>query len=169
MSALVTPHDAVAAVRSRLERRWAEAVCAELGVGDRVVFSVRLRPGVRTGKAVELLSHASWHTWHMQWRDFCRRLPAGAEVVHTSVTIRGVAGGFPAVLHADLDGAATLIAHTHHDAEPPTVDIGRARALASTLRSAGGTLTPADAVTQLLRILKGQDQILGAYNANESV
>lgn len=53
MSALVTPPDAVAAVRGKLGQRWAEAVCAEFGVGDRVVFSVRLRPGVRTGKAVE--------------------------------------------------------------------------------------------------------------------
>jgi hypothetical protein len=143
MSALVTPQEAVAAVRGKLERRWAEAVCAELGVGDRVVFSVRLRPGVSTGKAVELLGHTTWHGWHMQWRDFFSRLPAGVEVVRSSVTIRGVAGDFPAELKADLDGAAALIADTHNDAEPPTVELGQARALASTLRSVGATLTPA--------------------------
>ncbi|MEW2144178.1 Wadjet anti-phage system protein JetD domain-containing protein [Micromonospora vinacea] len=143
MSALVTPHDAVAAVRSKLERNWAEAVCAELDVGDPVVFAVRLRPGVRTGKAVEQLGYTTWHGWHMQWRDFCSRLPVGVEVVRNAVTIRGIPGDFPAVLNAFLDGAATLIADTHNDAEPPTVDIGRARALASTLRSAGATLTPA--------------------------
>jgi hypothetical protein len=144
MSALVTPQDAVAAVRGKIEQKWAEAVCAEFGAGDRVVFSVRLRPGVRTGKAVEQLGHTTWHGWHMRWRDFCGRLPAGVEVIRTSVTVRGVAGDFPAVLNADLDGTATLIAaDTHDDAEPPTVDIGRARALASTLRTAGATLTPA--------------------------
>ncbi|RSM74712.1 hypothetical protein DMB66_01095 [Actinoplanes sp. ATCC 53533] len=143
MSALVTPQEAVAAVRGKVEQRWAEAVCAELGVGDRVEFSVRLRPGVRTGKAVERLGHTTWHGWHMQWRDFSSRLPAGVEVVRTAVTIRGVAGDFPAVLNADLDGAATLIADTHDDAEPATVELGQARALASTLRSAGATLTPA--------------------------
>jgi hypothetical protein len=142
MSTLVSPQDAVAAVRSKIEQKWAEAVCAEFGVGDRVVISVRLRPGVRTGKAVEQLGHTQWHSWHMQWRDFCSRLPAGVKVIRTSVTIRGVAGDFPATLQADLD-AATLIANTDDDAEPPTVDIGRARALASTLRSAGAILNPA--------------------------
>lgn len=139
MSALVTPPDAVAAVRGKLGQRWAEAVCAEFGVGDRVVFSVRLRPGVRTGKAVEQLGYTTWHGWQMRWRDFCDRLPAGVEVDRTAVTLRGVAGDFPAVLNADLDGAAALV----DDAEPPTVDLGRARELASTLRSAGATLTPA--------------------------
>ncbi|MCL7458254.1 DUF2220 family protein [Micromonospora sp. MSM11] len=143
MSPLVTPRDAVAAIRSKIEQKWAEAVCAELGVGDRVVFSVRLRPGLRTGKAVEQLGHTTWHGWHMQWRDFSSQLPAGVEVVRTAVTVRGVAGNFPAVLNAELDGAATLITDTHNDAEPPTVEIGRARALASTLQSAGATLTPA--------------------------
>jgi hypothetical protein len=143
MSALVTPKDAVAAVRSKIQKKWAEAVCAELGVGDRVVFSVRLRPGMRTGKAVEQLGHTTWHGWHMQWRDFTRRLPAGVEVACTALTIRGVAGDFPDVLDADLDGAATLVADTHSDAESPTVDLDRARALASSLQSAGATLTPA--------------------------
>jgi hypothetical protein len=143
MSTLVTPQDAVAAVRHKLEQKWAEAVCAELGVGDRGVFSVRLRTGVTTGKAVEQLGYTTWHGWHMQWRDFCRRLPAGVEVVRTAMTIRGVAADFPAVLQADLDGAATLIAGTYNDAQPSTVEIGRARALASTLQSAGATLTPA--------------------------
>jgi Wadjet anti plasmid transformation system JetA-like protein/uncharacterized protein DUF3322 len=143
MTTLVTPHDAVAAVRSKIEQKWAEAVCAEFGVGDRVLYSVRLRPGVRTGKAVEQLGHAAWHEWHMRWRDFGSRLPAGVEVVRTAVTIRGVTGDFPAVLRADLDGAAALITDIQDDAEAPTVDLGRARALASTLRSAGATLTPA--------------------------
>ncbi|MEV4279963.1 Wadjet anti-phage system protein JetD domain-containing protein [Actinoplanes xinjiangensis] len=143
MSGLVTPQHAVATIRSRLEQKWAEAVCAELGAGDRVVFSARLRPGVRTGKAVERLGHTTWHGWHMQWREICGRLPAGVEVVRTAVTIRGVSGDFPDMLTADLDGAATLLADPHHGAEPPTVDIGRARALASALLSADAILTPA--------------------------
>ncbi|NMO57686.1 hypothetical protein HH310_41790 [Actinoplanes sp. TBRC 11911] len=139
MSGLVTPQDAVAAVRSKLGQKWAEAVCAEFGIGDRTVFSVRLRPRVGTGKAVEKLGYTTWHGWHMQWRDFCDRLPAGVEVDRTAVTIRGVSGEFPAALNADLDGAAALPG----DAEPPTVDLSRARELASALRSAGATLTPA--------------------------
>jgi hypothetical protein len=145
MSALVTPADAVAAVRRRIDQKWADAVCADLGVGDRVVFSVPLRPGVATGKAVEQLGHATWHEWHMRWRAFCDGLPAGlptgVELVRRAVTIRGVPGDFPATLHADLDGAVALIIGT--GAEPPAVDIGRARALASALRSAEAILTPA--------------------------
>lgn len=142
MNALVTPHDIVATVRRKIEQKWAETVCAELGVGDQVVFSVPLRPGVKTGKAVEQLGHAAWHQWHMQWRDFSDQLPVGVEIVRKTVTIRGVTGEFPATLIADLDGAVTLTADTPSGAEPPTVDIGRARGLASTLRSAGAVLTP---------------------------
>lgn len=143
MRALVTPEDAVAAVRRKIDQKWAEAVCADLGVGDQVVFSIPLRPGVPTGKAVEQFGHAAWHEWHMQWRDFSDQLPTGVELVRKAVTIRGVAGDFPATLRADLDGAVTLIAGTRTGAEPPTVDIGRARALASALRSASAILTPA--------------------------
>jgi hypothetical protein len=143
MSPLVTPQDAITAVRSKIGKKWAEAVCAEIGAGDRTVFSVQLRPGVRTGPAVERVGYTNWHEWHMHWRDFCGRLPAGVDVVRTQVTIRGVAGEYPATLHADLDGAATLLAESHTNAESPAVDISRARAVASALRSAGATLTPA--------------------------
>jgi hypothetical protein len=143
MNALVTPQDAVAAVQRKIDQKWTEAVCAELGVGDQVVFSVSLRPGVKTGKAVEQLGHAAWHRWHMQWRDFSDKLPTGVELIRKAVTIRGVAGDFPATLIADLDGAVRLITDTRTGAEPPIVDLGRARALASALRSASATLTPA--------------------------
>ncbi|WIM92973.1 DUF2220 family protein [Actinoplanes oblitus] len=132
MNPLVTPEEAVAAVRGKLEQKWAEAICGEM------VFSVRLRPGVRTGKAVEQLGYASWHAWHMRWRDFADRLPAGVELVRDAVSIRGVTGRFPTVLRAGLDGAVALLG-----AEPPAVDVSRARALASSLRTAGAILTPA--------------------------
>jgi len=143
MSALVTPKDAVATVRRKVDQKWAEAVCAELDVGEHVMFSIPLRPGVSTGKAVEQLGHAVWHEWHMQWREFASQLPAGVELVRKTVTIRGVAGDFPAQLVADLDGAISLLADIRTGAEPPAVDIQPARALASTLRSAGTILTPA--------------------------
>ena len=143
MSALVTPKDAVATVRRKVDQKWAEAVCAELGVGEQVAFSVPLRPGVSTGKTVEQLGHAAWHEWHMQWREFARQLPTGAELVRKTVTIRRVAGDFPAALITDLDGAVALMASTRTGAEPPNVDIDRARAFASTLRSANAVLTPA--------------------------
>ena len=143
MSPLVTPQDAVAAVRRQLEPKWPKAVSAEFGAGDHVVFSVRLRPGVRTGKAVEQLGYVTWHGWHMRWRDFSGRLPAGVEVIRDALPIRGVTGDFPAELRADLDGAAALIADTQADVEPPLVDIARARALATSLRTANAVLTPA--------------------------
>ncbi|TVT60103.1 hypothetical protein FNH05_05020 [Amycolatopsis rhizosphaerae] len=143
MSALVTPEDAVAALRRKIDQKWAEAVCAEVGVGDQVVFSVPLRPGVSTGKAVEQLGHAAWHEWHMRWRGFSDQLPTGVELIRRAVTIRGVAGDFPATLIADLNGAVALTADARTGAEPLTVDIDRARALASALRSASAILTPA--------------------------
>ncbi|SCL26227.1 hypothetical protein GA0070624_3264 [Micromonospora rhizosphaerae] len=143
MSTLVTPEDAVAAIRRKIDQKWAEALCADLDIGDQVVFSVPLRPGVSTGKAVQQLGYAAWHEWHMRWREFYDKLPTGVELVRKTVTIRGVAGDFPATLCADLDSAVTLLADTRTSAEPPTVDIGRARALASAMRSASAILTPA--------------------------
>ncbi|MER7113565.1 Wadjet anti-phage system protein JetD domain-containing protein [Saccharomonospora azurea] len=141
MRALVTPDDALTTVRRKVEQKWADAVCADFGVGDRVTFSVPLRPGVSTGKAVERLGHATWHEWHRLWREFASRLPAGVDLVRTAVSIRGVVGEFPATLRADVDGAVALLADT--GVEQATVDIGRARELASALRSADAALTPA--------------------------
>jgi hypothetical protein len=143
MSVLITPEAAVAAVRRKLDQKWAEGVCADLGVGDPVVFAVPLRPGVSTGKAVEQLGYGAWHEWHRQWCELSDQLPAGVELVPKAVTIRGVAGDFPAKLKANVDGAVTLITDAPTGAEAPSVDIGRARALASALQSAGGILTPA--------------------------
>ena len=143
MNALVTPEDAVAALRRKVDQRWAEALCADLCVGDQVLFSVPLRPGVSTGRAVEKLGYSAWHEWHMLWRGVHDRLPTGVEIVRKPVTIRGVASDFPATLHADLDGAVTLIRGTRTCAEPWSVDIDRARAVASALRSANAVLTPA--------------------------
>jgi hypothetical protein len=140
MNGLVTPKGAMAAVRRKIDQKWAEAVCAHFGVGDPVVFSIPLRPGISTGRAVEQLGYAAWHQWHMQWREFSDQLPTGVELVCKAVTIRGVAGNFPATLTAGLDGAVALISS---GGEPPTVDIDRARALASALRSANAILTPA--------------------------
>ena len=143
MSALLTPQDAVTAIRGKLDRRWADAVCAELGLGDRIVFSVPLRPGVSNGKDVERLGYATWHECHTRWREFADRLPTGVELVRKSVTIRGVASDFPATLKADLNGAVALLADDRVRADPPTVDIGRARGLAAALQSADAILTPA--------------------------
>ncbi|WP_067854057.1 Wadjet anti-phage system protein JetD domain-containing protein [Nocardia shimofusensis] len=142
MSTLLTPKDAATTVRRKIDQKWAEAVCADFGVGDRVTFSVPLRPGVSTGKAVSQLGHAAWHEWHMQWRKFTGRLPAGVELIRKATTIRGVVGDFPATLTADLDGAVSLLSDAYTDAEPPSVDIDHARALASALQSAGAILTP---------------------------
>ncbi|XVV04905.1 hypothetical protein ACQPW3_05735 [Actinosynnema sp. CA-248983] len=143
MSALITPKDAVAAVRRKIDQKWAEAVCADLGIGDKLAFSTPLRPGVSTGKAVEQLGHAAWHEWHMLWREYASLFPAGVELVRKAVTIRGVSGDFPAMLIADLNGAVSLIADTRTGVEPLTVDLDRGRALASALQSSSAILTPA--------------------------
>ncbi|BCJ46042.1 hypothetical protein GCM10010168_49900 [Actinoplanes ianthinogenes] len=148
MSPLVTPPDAVAALRRSLEKKWAEALCAEFA------FRVRLRPGVENGKDVERLGYAAWHGWHMQWRDLSSRLPDGVEVVRKPLTIRGVAGEFPVELRAGLDGAVALCG-----AEPPGVDVGRVRTQASVLRSAGAVVTPATLKT-IAKLSAGDVQVL---------
>lgn len=143
MSPLVTPAEAVAAIRRKFDQKWAEAVCADFGVGGPVAFSIPLRPGVSTGKAVERVGHADWHHWHTRWREFADPLPAGAEIVAKKVTIQGVSGDFPATLTADLDAAVALIADAPTGAEQPLLDINRARAVAAALRTTDAILTPA--------------------------
>ncbi|MEV5706384.1 Wadjet anti-phage system protein JetD domain-containing protein [Actinoallomurus sp. NPDC052274] len=136
---LITSADAVESLRRKVDQKWAEAVCADLGVGDPVTFSVPLRPGVSTGSAVARIGHAAWHDWHMRWREFADRHPTGVVIVRKPVSVQGVTDAYPATLVADLDAAVALLSET----EPPTVDVARARALASSLRSAGAVLTPA--------------------------
>lgn len=138
-SRLITPSDAVESLRRKVDQKWAEAVCADLGVGDPVTFSVPLRPGVSTGSAVARIGHAAWHEWHMRWREFADRHIAGVAIVRKPVSVQGVTDDYPTTLVADLDTAVALISGT----APPSVDVARARALASSLRSAGAVLTPA--------------------------
>ncbi|MFI0449163.1 Wadjet anti-phage system protein JetD domain-containing protein [Actinomadura sp. 6N118] len=137
---LITPADAVESLRRKVHQRWAEALCADLGVGDPVSFSVPLRPGVSTGSAVARIGHAAWHEWHMRWREFTDRHPTGVVIVRKPVSVQGVTDDYPTTLVADLSGAVALVAGT----EPPTVDVPRARALASSLLSTGAVLTPAN-------------------------
>ncbi|MES9604992.1 Wadjet anti-phage system protein JetD domain-containing protein [Actinomadura sp. NPDC000929] len=136
---LVTPADAVEALRRKVHQKWAAAVCADLGAGEPVTFSVPLRPGVSTGSAVARIGHAAWHEWHMRWREFAGRHPTGVEIVRKPVSVQGVTDDYPAMLVAGLDAAVALVS----ESGPPPVDVGRARALASSLRSAGAVLTPA--------------------------
>ena len=143
VNALVSPEAAVTELRRKIDQKWAQAVCADLGVGDPVLFSVPLRPGVATGRAVERLGYPAWQEWHMRWRELSDQLPAGVELARKPVTIQGVTGDFAATLIADVGGAVRLAAETRAGAESPIVDIGRARALASAVRSAGAILTPA--------------------------
>ncbi|TDB97140.1 Wadjet anti-phage system protein JetD domain-containing protein [Actinomadura sp. 7K534] len=135
---LLTPSDAIEKLHRQVERKWPAAVCADLGVGDPVTFSVPLRPGVSTGTAVARLGYAAWHEWHMRWREFADRHP-GVQIVRKPVSVQGVKGDYPATLVADLDAAAALVSAT----APPAVDVARARALASSLLFTGAILTPA--------------------------
>ncbi len=81
MTGLVSPGEAVAAVRGQVGRKWADAVVADVVGGDPVAFSVPLRPGVSTGAAVERLGYSAWLEWRTQWRSFGDQLPAGVEIV----------------------------------------------------------------------------------------
>ncbi|MFF5260615.1 Wadjet anti-phage system protein JetD domain-containing protein [Actinomadura viridis] len=136
---LLTPADAVESLRRKVHQKWAAAVCAGLGVGDPVTFSVPLRPGVSSGSAVARIGYAAWHEWYTSWREFADRHPAGVAIVRKPVSVQGVTDDYPATLVTDLDAAVALVS----GAEPPPVDLARARALASSLRSTGAVLTPA--------------------------
>ncbi|MFG2084796.1 MULTISPECIES: Wadjet anti-phage system protein JetD domain-containing protein [unclassified Spirillospora] len=136
---LINPADAAESLRRNVHRKWAAAVCADIGVGDPVTFSVPLRPGVSTGGAVARIGYAAWHEWHMRWREFADRHPTGVLIVRRPVSVQGVTDDYPATLVADLDAAVALVSGTG----PPAVDVARARALASSLRSTGAVLTPA--------------------------
>ncbi|MEV4004263.1 Wadjet anti-phage system protein JetD domain-containing protein [Actinomadura sp. NPDC049753] len=136
---LVAPADAVESLRRKVHQKWAAAVCADLGVGDPVTFSVPLRPGVSTGSAVARIGHAAWHEWHVGWREFADRHRTGVLIVRKPVSVQGVTDDYPAMLVAGLDAAVALVS----ESGPPPVEVDRARALASSLRSTGAVLTPA--------------------------
>lgn len=136
---LITPADAVESLRRKVHQKWAAAVCADVGVGDPVTFSIPLRPGVSTGSAVARIGYTAWHKWHMRWREFTDRYPTGVVIVRKPVSVQGVTDDYPSTLVADLDAAVALLSET----ELPTVDVARARALVSSLRSTGAVLTPA--------------------------
>ncbi|RFU41216.1 hypothetical protein DZF91_13120 [Actinomadura logoneensis] len=144
---LVSPAEAVESLRGKVHQKWADAVCAALGVGGPVTFSVPLRPGVSTGSAVARIGYRAWHEWHMRWREFAARHPVDALVVRKPLSVQGLTDDYPATLVADLDEAVALLSAA--GSSPP--DIARARTLASSLQAAGGVLTPANvrAVHQL--------------------
>lgn len=134
---LVYPADALAALRDKARKRWADAVCAEHGIGEPVTFSVSLRPGVGSSAAVERIGFDVWHEWTAAWRAFAGAAPEGVRVEHRPVTIQRVAGSSPATLvAADLD-------HALDPAAPVALDTARARDLAASLSDAGANLRPA--------------------------
>ncbi|QFG22198.1 DUF3322 and DUF2220 domain-containing protein [Actinomadura sp. WMMB 499] len=130
---LIDPAGALQALGRKIHEKWAAAVCAESGVGEPVTFAVPLRPGVSTGRAVAQMRAPAWTEWHMAWREFAARNP-GVEIVRKPLSVQGVTNDYPVKLVADLDTAVALV---------PGPDVARARALASSLRSAGAVLTPA--------------------------
>ncbi|MGL5829833.1 MAG: Wadjet anti-phage system protein JetD domain-containing protein [Angustibacter sp.] len=141
MTELLAPAAAIAALRRMVETRWAEAVCADLA-GEPKEFSIPLRPGINTGKAVERLGLSPWHDWQMAWREAITQLPANVTVDRKSVTIVRVPTQCPSTLKTDLNGARALMADHLWGVEPLTVDLDRARQLAARLGAAGGRLSP---------------------------
>lgn len=144
-SRLVTPTDAIETIRRKIGQKWADAICADHGIGDPVAFSVPLRPGVSNGKAVEEIGYGSWHAWHMTWRTFDTQYVGsvpGTEIIRKPVAIRRVVDDFPATLTAvNLTAAVELVFRAQ--GEPHAVDIDRARSLAASLDAVGALLTPA--------------------------
>ncbi|TDC80769.1 Wadjet anti-phage system protein JetD domain-containing protein [Actinomadura sp. 7K507] len=151
-SHLVTPPEAVESLRRKVDQKWADAVCADAGAP--VTFSVPLRPGVSTGTAVARIGYSTWHEWRMDWRDFADRHPTGVQIIRKPVSVQGVTADYPATLVADLDAAVALLSETG-----PTVDTVRARALASSLRSTGALLTPAN-LRAVYRLGTGDAEVL---------
>jgi hypothetical protein len=142
---LVTPNDAVESIRHKIHQKWAEAICSELGTGSPVTFSIPLRPGISTGKAVERFGYDAWHEWHTAWRAFETQHSTsveGVEIVRKPLTIRGLATEIPAtLLLTDFAAATTLLARV--DDRPVPIALDRARTLASSLKAIGANLTPA--------------------------
>lgn len=136
---LIAPADAVESLRRKVQQKWAAALCAELGVGDPVTFTIPLRPGASTGSAVARIGYDDWNEWRMRWREFADQNPVDVLIVRKPLSVQGVTDDYPTALVADLDAAVALISETG----PPDVDVARARALASSLRSSGAVLTPA--------------------------
>ncbi|WP_051714072.1 Wadjet anti-phage system protein JetD domain-containing protein [Nocardia rhamnosiphila] len=140
---LVTPAEAADSIHRKIRHKWAEAVCAEHGIGDAVTFSVPLRPGLTTGTAVEQIGYRRWYDWHAAWRAFDEQYISnthGVRVIRKPLTIQRVTDVYPATLiSTDLTAAVALVSHAHN--EPVTVDIARARAVATSLQAAGATLT----------------------------
>ncbi|MGW1743475.1 Wadjet anti-phage system protein JetD domain-containing protein [Nocardia sp. NPDC001965] len=142
---LVTPMEAIETIRRRIDQRWAEIVCAEHDVGSPISFSIPLRPGLSTGKAVERFGYGRWHDWHTAWRTFDMQYLGDANdirIIRKPMTIRGVSDDFPAALVSEKPSAAIeLVSRTQ--GKPLTVDIERARTLAASLDAVGATLTSA--------------------------
>ncbi|RMI28463.1 Wadjet anti-phage system protein JetD domain-containing protein [Nocardia stercoris] len=142
-ASLVTADSAVDSVRRKIENKWAEAVCAERGINEPVSFSVPLRPGISTGKAVERIGFSAWHDWQTAWCDFETRIINGVEgvmLIRKPVAIQGVTYAVPATLFAEnLAAAAELVSRGR--GAPPAHDIDRARSLAASLDVGGAILT----------------------------
>lgn len=141
--ALVASEAALEALRNKIDQKWAEAICADHGAGGPLPFSVPLRPGLPSGKAIER-ADSSWHEWHTTWRSFDLRTisrTAGVEIIRKPVTIHGVTYDLPTTLVAENIGAAVELISRAQE-EPQAVDLGRARSLAASLDAAGATPTP---------------------------
>lgn len=134
---VVSPSEAVSALREKVSTRWADAVCAEHDASADVGLRVSLRPGVRDSAAVERLGFDVWTTWTTTWRAFAAGLPGGVRVGTRPVKVRGVESDAPAELAADgLDAACRIVGDD-------VVDVPRARDLARSLADAGADLRPA--------------------------
>ncbi len=150
---LVAPAEALAALEEKAGARWADAICAEYGVGEVAELRVPLRPGVANGQAVESLGYDVWADWLAAWQRFAAHLPRGMRIESRPLSIRRVRAEFPAALVAEgIDAAlnAASISPSVPGKDPAlpdtsleAIDLDRARDLAEALVTAGGTLSPA--------------------------
>lgn len=153
---LVWPPEAAERLAAGLKEGWAAAVCAETQGAGPAPTTISLRPNVTAGTAAARFGFDVWHEWAETWRDVeAARLP-GVAVETRRMSVEGVPDDVPAVLRvAGPDACLALLDHL--GGVRPSVDLARARLVASYLHGAGASLTPA----VLKRVCKLPDTDVG--------
>ncbi|MCL1800388.1 MAG: DUF2220 family protein [Promicromonosporaceae bacterium] len=140
MASLLTPEQALVALAAQFTKKWSETVCACVRE-ECTPFAVSLRPGVRSGGALEHLFGASWaeewQTWRAGWERFAA---PGAEVRFGPLSVVGVEYQVPTQLMVQPHDVEPLLRRfsVHTDCPPFTDAVGLARAILEV----GGILTP---------------------------
>ena len=149
---LVAPPEAADKALRRYDRLWPQIVCAEAGLADPVVPSpISLRPDVTANSAVESLGYDVWHEWKQAWQEVVWWALPGVTVRQAPITVAGLTAPAPRSVEVTSIDAAVELAR--RAGVPVGLDVGRSRAVASRLATAGAELTP----TMLRKVLRLKD------------